>query len=1331
VDARGRQRDEDRATRSSATARATGRPQVTDDIVLSAGSPSPSTPQLGAHVLLAQNEGAGTHPAVTPGITTQPSGSTLLALSMGWKRNRSAPVDSKGNTWASMSGPNEYFSSDFYTQLWAVHAAQGGPNHTLTFAKQDYPVGEISMALIEVVNGGQVDVKYSLAPASNQTPGSITVDGPATLIAVWGGDSAQLDHTAVPDNGFTVIDSYLDFGNGNETAVQVAIAVKQVTAPGTYTVKWTSTPTQNCACYLIAVRNSNQPTPPTGLVAAYGFDEGQGTTAGDSSGNNLAGAVSNAGWTSGKFGGALQFTGGLNSLVTVASSPLLNLNTGFTISAWVNPTGAQQSEPTVIAREIGSTVSYILYAQGGTAGPNAYVFAGTAYQQASTPNPIPANTWTHLAATYDGTTLSVYVNGVLSGSNVVNGALGFGNGPLLIGNNSVFPSEGYVGLIDEVRVYNRPLPAAEIQAVMATPVGGTPAPDTTPPTGTIQINAGAASTDQAAVTLSLAATDEASGVAEMRFSNDGTTFGAPVAFAATAPWNLTPGDGTKTVHVQFRDGAGNWSTAFSDSIVANTGLVAAYGFNEGQGSGAGDVSGNGLSGAVANATWATGRFGNALQFTGASNSAVTVASSPLLQLTNAFTVSAWVNPGASQPSEPTIIAKEISGGLPYVLYAQGSGIGPNAYALIGSNYQQAASASAIPANTWTHLAATYNGSTLSVYVNGVLAGSAAVSGTLAPGNGALKIGNNSQFSNEGFAGLIDEVRVYSRAQTAAQIQADMAMPLGGGSGSPPPPPPPLDTTPPTGTIVINGGAATTEMAAVTLTLSATDDASGVAQMRFSNDGTTFSAPVTFATTAGWTLAAGDGAKTVHVQFRDGAGNWSNAFSDAITLASPPLPPIATSRPRILLVGAELQRLQNDLATQRSAMKRFKEQVVDAQIGGANVDDYEPWFSALMGVVSGNPMYCAHAIQMTDAFLDAEIVKIQQNDHPVSEEDHYLFIGETVGGLAMVYDWCYSQLTATQKLRWGNYADRFTDNLWNQDTHHWGIPTAANGYSWNGTPKTPGTSWSVNNPINNYYYSFARATMLWGLASKHEPDRPMADGFLQKFRNQKIRDQLVPLFQAQLAGGGSREGTGYGTAMGNLFFVYHLWEKTTGERIVDLTPHARDTMAYLLHVMAPTRDFLAPIGDHSRESTAEFYDYHRKEMAALAAQYAGTPMARSVRDFLAASSLPQMSRRSNFVYDVLFDGAETSPAAAVNTSYYASGTGTSSRARAGTPTRRGLSFLSGALTESHAHSDGLSLLLYKNGWLVGDANTQSHSGLTFEQTSHALVTQRARTARSSA
>ncbi|OGH91365.1 MAG: hypothetical protein A2534_03750 [Candidatus Magasanikbacteria bacterium RIFOXYD2_FULL_39_9] len=96
---------------------------------------------------------------------------------------------------------------------------------------------------------------------------------------------------------------------------------------------------------------------------------------------------------------------------------------------------------------------------------------------------------------------------------------------------------------------------------------------------------------------------------------------------------------------------------------------------------------------------------------------------------------------------------------------------------------------------------------------------------------------------------------------------------------------PADTTPPTGTISINAGATTTTLVTTTLTLSATDNASGVAQMRFSNDGVNFSAPVQYVTSASWTLASGNGLKTVYVQYRDGAGNWSSAvIADTIELS---------------------------------------------------------------------------------------------------------------------------------------------------------------------------------------------------------------------------------------------------------------------------------------------------------------------------------------------------------------------------------------------------------------------------------------------------------------
>jgi len=100
-----------------------------------------------------------------------------------------------------------------------------------------------------------------------------------------------------------------------------------------------------------------------------------------------------------------------------------------------------------------------------------------------------------------------------------------------------------------------------------------------------------------------------------------------------------------------------------------------------------------------------------------------------------------------------------------------------------------------------------------------------------------------------------------------------------------------DTTPPTGNIKINNGSEYTKSATVTLTLSAQDNTggSGLSQMQFSNDGLSWSAPESYSTTKTWTIDAIEGTKTVYVRYKDVAGNWSQSFSDTITLdITPPI-----------------------------------------------------------------------------------------------------------------------------------------------------------------------------------------------------------------------------------------------------------------------------------------------------------------------------------------------------------------------------------------------------------------------------------------------------------
>ncbi|MDQ7778768.1 MAG: sialidase family protein, partial [Planctomycetota bacterium] len=91
-------------------------------------------------------------------------------------------------------------------------------------------------------------------------------------------------------------------------------------------------------------------------------------------------------------------------------------------------------------------------------------------------------------------------------------------------------------------------------------------PDTTPPVGSISINNDAVYTNSQNVTLYLTAEDPESGVAGMRFSNNGVDYTTWEPFASTKAWTLTAGDETKTVWVQYKNGWGLVST-YSDDII--------------------------------------------------------------------------------------------------------------------------------------------------------------------------------------------------------------------------------------------------------------------------------------------------------------------------------------------------------------------------------------------------------------------------------------------------------------------------------------------------------------------------------------------------------------------------------------------------------------------------------------------------------------------------------------------------------------------------------------------------------------------------------------------
>ncbi|RYG17641.1 MAG: hypothetical protein EON96_06410 [Caulobacteraceae bacterium] len=420
--------------------------------------------------------------------------------------------------------------------------------------------------------------------------------------------------------------------------------------------------------------------------------------------------------------------------------------------------------------------------------------------------------------------------------------------------------------------------------------------------------------------------------------------------------------------------------------------------------------------------------------------------------------------------------------------------------------------------------------------------------------------------------------------------------------------------------------------------------------------------------------------------------------------------------------ATMNNLRTHLAG--TAGQRFR-QSVDMVVGGTNLYGMQAWHIALMGQITGDPRYCEHAVAKAERFVRAEKELIDaiaarpgplptsraEVGIPVVAYDSYLHIGEHVGNLALVYDWCRSAMTTDQRTRWKDYANQAVWNVWNHREETWGGRRLGQA-AWSG--------WSVDNPVNNYYYSFLNATMLLGLVTHGE--NGMAGEWLNKFRIEKVENQMIPTFNRDLVGGGSREGTGYGTAMMNLWELYDWWERSTGESLADRSPHALASMAWMVHSITPTLDRIAPIGDHSRDREALLFDYHRDYLQKLVSLYPDERLSGSVKTLLGQSSVRQVGQHFMRYSDYLYDMAPIAarPLADLSTAYWASGTGVFAMRSDWTTTASYANLMCGTRTESHAHSDQGNFMLFKGAWLAYDANINGNNGLLQDQAVHNTV-----------
>lgn len=382
------------------------------------------------------------------------------------------------------------------------------------------------------------------------------------------------------------------------------------------------------------------------------------------------------------------------------------------------------------------------------------------------------------------------------------------------------------------------------ETINATTVTGNQTVDLDAPTGTVSIASGADYTSTRTVSVTLAATDAYTGVAQMRVRNAGEAWGAWTAYATSVTATLPAGEGTKTFEAQFADGAGNTTSTISDTIVLDTS----------------PPSGNVL-------------ILDGASFTNSAAVSLTLdASDAASGVANVRFSNDNVTWGPWAAYSTTALWTLSSGDGTKTVYAQfrdGAGT-------VSSSASDTIVVDTVPPQGSITIAGGVAWTTVRG-VNLTLSATDASSGVreMRFGEDGTNFGLWQTYSTLAGWSLptgdgIKTVYVQFKDE-AGNVSAAVSDTIG------------VDTGSPTGTLAIAGGANYTTTTSVTLGVTATDALTGVSQMRFTNDGTTWSAWSAYAATAAWTLTPGDGLKTVSAQFKDGVGNLSGLATDTIVV----------------------------------------------------------------------------------------------------------------------------------------------------------------------------------------------------------------------------------------------------------------------------------------------------------------------------------------------------------------------------------------------------------------------------------------------------------------
>ena len=622
-----------------------------------------------------------------------------------------------------------------------------GANSSVTSTKQSYTEDIVIMASTSTTLTGVVakDLVIAAAPVAPTliSPEDVSTETIIAPVLSWNydatADSHRLQISTVPDFTSTIYD------------------ISNITS----TSKLVNPPLSKSTTYYWRVNSSNglgdsdwssiwsftTESAGAALVAHWKMDESSGTILNDATIKmNVATTVANPIFATGILGNALQLNG-TTQYATVPTSPSMDITAGITLATWIKPTGSSATTQNLIKKAITSGTLINGYELGLTSSRKVYFqinqnTKGKTYRvESSSVYPLNGSEWMHVAGTFDGAVMKLYINGVQEGGNVNGPAGGIASNTLQVGIGAMPTGKYfYKGLLDDVRIYNEALSAPEIFILLQAP----PSPPTLISPSHLQKGVDLSVMLQWATSLTADSYRvQVSTVADFT----STVFDQNDLLVNTA--TLNPPLESSTIYywrvlATNAQGASQWSSVQSFSTIAPP--VA--------------IENNG--------------GGYALDFT-SSNNYVDCGNSPSVKITGtAITMEAWIKPSIKSTMA---ILKKTGSTQGYELYSSSTGV---IYSRFNNNAaSRAVSSTPYPLNQWIHVAATYDGVNSKMYINGVLEGTTPYQIPIANSINILLIGNDPSDLTKGFKGSIDEVRLWNTVRTDAEIKSNMTKKLVG------------------------------------------------------------------------------------------------------------------------------------------------------------------------------------------------------------------------------------------------------------------------------------------------------------------------------------------------------------------------------------------------------------------------------------------------------------------------------------------------------------------------------------------------------------------------